>query len=93
MSNFFVWLNLLSAAVVFVFAACRLSMRRWKLSQPELWAYAMLIGGSFVIVVGTFAVPYPHNVGEIVLDFGMAIYCLSQYRKLKIIERVKKCRN
>ena len=42
--------NILAGLIVFIHCVCRLSVRRWTVKQPELWAHAALAGGASGII-------------------------------------------
>ena len=39
-------LNIFAAVIIFVYCACKLSLRHWKWHESGLWINAMLIGGA-----------------------------------------------
>lgn len=85
--NILILINVLAAVVVFVHCVCRLSVRRWPLKSPELWAHAVLCGGAVgVIGHGLVQGGWVHP-SEIVINCGMAVYFLSQSWRLWIVRR------
>ena len=42
--------NILAGLILFIHCVCRLSVRRWTVKQPELWAHAALAGGAIGII-------------------------------------------
>lgn len=85
----FLWLNMAAVAVVFLHCVCRLSVRRWDWRQPELWAHAVLCGGSVgVIGHGLTQGGFTHP-SEIIINCGVAAYFLSQTWRLLLLKRFK----
>ena len=62
MNAYLTMLNLIAGGIVFIHCVCRLSVRRWAWQQPELWAYALMIGGSVVVLSGGFVQVSLHKV-------------------------------
>lgn len=84
-------LNISAGLVVFVHCVCRLSVRRWTVKQPELWAHAVLAGGAIGIICSpAFNYTQPVPV-EIVFNMGAAVYFLAQIWRLRKMKRGGHC--
>ncbi|MFC3873329.1 hypothetical protein [Neisseria musculi] len=89
MKTVFLWLNMISAGVIFVHCVCRLSVRRWNWRQPELWAHAVLCGGSVGVIGHGLAQGGVAHPAEIIINCGTAAYFLSQTWRLMLLMRFK----
>lgn len=89
MNNILLWLNIIAVAVVFLHCACRISRRQWTIRQPELWAHAILCGGSIGVLVHSLFQGGLHHPSEIAINCGIAIYFLSQSWRRYLIFRFK----
>ena len=80
-------LNISAGLIVFVYCVCRLSVRRWTLDQPELWAHATLTGGAIGIIYSPL-IDYTQPVpAELVFNVGAAVYFLAQTWRLRKMKR------
>lgn len=78
-------INTTSAVLIFIHAVCRLSGRKWRLNQPELWIYGALSGGAVGIVCHEWLTLQAHHPTEISLNAALAAYfTLQSWRILKI---------
>ena len=79
-------INMVCGCAIFVHCACRLSLHRFAIKQPELWAYALMLAGSVGVVAGPvfdYRTPPPP---EMVLNMGITIYFMASVlraRRLK----------
>lgn len=87
-STIYVWLNIVSAVAVFIHCVCRLSIRQWKLKQPELWAHAILCGGAISVLWRSLLHQNP-SLSEVVMNCGLAVFFLSQGWRLWLIKKPK----
>ena len=89
MNGIYVWFNVSAAVIIFVHCACRLSVRRWTLKQPELWAHAILCGGAVGAIGHGLVQGGAVHPSEITLNIGMAAYFLSQTYRLWYMKQLK----
>ena len=66
-------LDIFAAVIIFVYCACKLSLRHWKWHESGLWINAMLIGGSVgSVAIGLFNQTHP-EWPEILINWGLAM--------------------
>ena len=83
--------NILAGLIVFIHCVCRLSVRRWTVKQPELWAHAALAGGAIGIICSPL-IDYTQPVpAESVFNMGAAVYFLAQTWRLRKMKRGGHC--
>ena len=87
MNAYLTMLNLISGGIVFINCVCRLSVRRWAWQQPELWAYALMIGGSVGVLSGGFVQVPLRNISEVIINCGLAAYFVGQSWRLRHMKR------
>ena len=80
-------LNISAGLIVFVYCVCRLSVRRWTLDQPELWAHAALTGGAIGIIYSPLIDYTQPGPAELVFNVGAAVYFLAQTWRLRKMKR------
>lgn len=73
-------INLLSALTIFVHCACRLTVQRWHLRQPELWIHAILLASAVGVAASSGDTANPH---EVILNATTAAYFAAQTWRLK----------
>lgn len=79
--------NILAGLIVFIHCVCRLSVRCWTVKQPELWAHALMTGGAVGVLYSSLIRESPHNISEIVINAGLAVYFLAQTWRLRKMKR------
>lgn len=73
-------INLLSALMIFVHCACRLTVQRWHLRQPELWIHAVLLASAVGVAASSGDTVNPH---EVILNAATAAYFAAQTWRLR----------
>lgn len=66
------YLNLISAAVIFVFCCRRLNRRQFEVRNWELWAHSGLVGGA--VTVFAYSLQYPVIWPQAVFNASVALY-------------------
>ncbi|MGF6148971.1 Uncharacterised protein [Kingella potus] len=72
--------NLASALLIFVHCACRLTVQRWTLRQPELWIHAVLLASAVGVAASSADTANPH---EVILNAATAAYFAAQTWRLR----------
>jgi hypothetical protein len=78
----FAVLNIAASLMIFVHCACRLTVQRWTVRQPELWIHALLLSASIGVAASNLngATRNPH---EVMLNIGIAAYFAAQTWRLR----------
>lgn len=67
-------LNLCAVAVVFFYAANRLSAKKWTFRQPELWVHTLLVGSSLGVFFSSAWDVSSRELAEVIMNMTTAIY-------------------